>query len=702
MRYLVDVLVEYQNIEQVFTYHSDMQLQKNVRVKIAFNHKEIIGFVVEVYPYKTLDFITQPILSVIDDEPIITDELSQLANWMANQYFTTKISALFQILPKKLQPKSNAKAPNLEAWVKIKNRQVKTKKQQEAIDFLQEDKLKTIFLKQFKSVATKLIKDNFVEVYYQEKKGNPILLQQNQTVNLTTQQQNAVQRILSLNNETALLHGVTASGKSEVFFSVIKNVLNQNKQVLLLVPEISLVSQMVKFLLHRFEGNVTLYHSNLNEQEKYECFQMVKNQQVNIVVGTRSAIFLPFSDLGLIIIDEEHDGSYKQDKGVLYDTIEIAEFRKQYHNCALVLASATPSVNSYARAYKKRYVLIEMTQKVFNVQREIVLIDMKKESRKNDYILSKQLIQEIKNTLLRSEQVVLILNKRGYANYVKCLNCGHVEKCDNCDVALKYHHNHRYLCHICDFSKEMVNHCLNCGSELLTYQGVGTQKLAEYVAKLFPEYKIARIDKDSTTKKNSLTTMLEQFENGEYHILIGTQMLSKGLDFSNVTLVGMVNGDDLLSRESFQSVETMYQFLVQSFGRSARKKPGKVYLQVYDTQHYAIQSAIEENYKKFFVEEMAYRHLGSYPPYVYLTSIVIQNYNVEKLTEDVAYFVRLLKDMSYLGPHELYRIKNLYRQRLIFKTKDQQLLLQQLHEVVKLYRQQRRSTLIVDFNCQSL
>lgn len=702
MRYLVDVLVEYQNIEQVFTYHSDIELQKNVRVKIAFNQKEIIGFVVEVYPYKILDFQTQPILSVIDNEPIITDELSQLAHWMANQYFTTKISTLFQILPKKLQPKSNAKSPNLEAWVRVKSSHVKTKKQQEAITFLQTDALKSTFLKQFKSVATKLIKDNVVEVYFKEKKGEPILLHQSQTIQLTTQQQNAVQQILNLNNETALLHGVTASGKSEVFFSVIKNVISQNKQVLLLVPEISLVSQMVKFLLHRFEGNVTLYHSNLNEQEKYECFQMVKSQRVNIVVGTRSAIFLPFSELGLIIIDEEHDGSYKQDKGVLYDTIEIAEFRKQYHQCSLVLASATPSVNSYARAYKKRYVLIEMTQKVFNVQREIILIDMKKESRKNDYILSNQLIQEIKNTLLRGEQVVLILNKRGYANYVKCLNCGHVEKCDHCDVALKYHHNHRYLCHICDFNKEMVNQCLNCGSPLLTYQGVGTQKLAEYVTKLFPEYKIARIDKDSTTKKNSLTTMLEQFENGEYHILIGTQMLSKGLDFSNVTLVGMINGDDLLSRESFQSVETMYQFLVQSFGRSARKKPGKVYLQVYDTQHYAIQSAIEENYKKFFVEEMAYRHLGNYPPYVYLTSIVIQNYNVEKLSNDVAYFVGLLKDIAYLGPHELYRIKNLYRQRLIFKTKDQQLLFQQLQEVVKLYRQQKRSTLIVDFNCQSL
>lgn len=706
--YLIDVLVEYQFLQQQFTYVHDCFLPNYTRVKIDFNHQQIVGFVVNCRNYIPQNFPLKNILEVIDEQPILNQELVELGNWMSQRYFCSKIAAYQQILPKKLQPKKNFKNPNLVAYCVVLNEDVRTSKQKEAILFLKnhENTTRVEFRKLFKTVADRLIASQHVGIVFKEKTGVTHISKWVDDICYSDDQKNAIHKILQLKaKEVGLLHGVTASGKSEVFFAVIQHFIQKKQQVLLLVPEISLVSQMVKNLLQRFDGTVSLFHSNLNEQEKYEVYQLVQKQEVNIIVGTRSAVFLPFVDLGLIVMDEEHDQSYKQDKNILYQTKEIALKRCEYHLCPLLLASATPSVISYAKAYKGVYQLIEMPNKIYQLKRDIHLIDMKKYSRKNDYILSYPLLEAMKKALQKNEQVVLILNKRGYASYIKCLSCGHVTQCENCDVALKYHqHDEKLKCHICGYEKPYLGKCSACDSTFLTFSGVGTQKLEEYLRKVFKEYQIARLDKDTTTKKHSLTNTLEAFEKGEYQILIGTQMLSKGLDFGNVTVVGIINGDDLLSRESFHSVEQMYQLLVQSFGRSGRKKDGIVFLQVYDTTHYAIQAAIQENYKQFFKQEMNYRHLASYPPYVYLATLMLQNTHLEILAEDTMFLNTLLDEqMYYLGPQSLYRMHHYHRNRWIFKSKDIKLLQEQLQKIYQKYTNaKRKSVCIIDFDTENL
>lgn len=702
---LIEVLIEINALDQSFTYYFKRELELYTRVKVEFNHRECVGFVVGIKKDERIDYEIKPILEVIDEQPLLNDEMVQLAQWMKKFYCIPQISAYHQILPKKLKPKNTSHKPNQVAMVKIKEYLFKNEKQKLALDFIKNQEIeRSVFRKQFKTVADRLIKEGKVEVYFQEKKAELIQSIKEKSIVHTSQQIEAIQIIQQLKpKEIGLLHGVTASGKSEVFYAIIEKILGQNKQVLLLVPEISLVSQMVKGLLKRFESNVALYHSNLNDQEKYEQYQAVKNNQVNLVIGTRSAVFLPFINLGMIIIDEEHDQSYKQENNVRYDAIEIAKQRINYHNCSLLLASATPSIDSYARAVKNVYRLIEMPQKVNIVDRKVEVVDMHYQSRSKDYILSQQLLKAMKETLEKNEQVVLILNKRGYSNYIKCLACGNVEQCISCDVALKYHsHDHKLKCHICDYEKDASKYCSLCGSYELSHYGIGTQKLEEYVKKQFPQYKIARLDKDTTKKKNSLNQTLEDFENNEYQILIGTQMLSKGLDFANVTLVGMINGDDLLGRESYKSVEIMYQLLVQSFGRSGRKKSGKVILQVYNTQHYAIQNAIKEDYKSFFKQEMNYRHIANYPPYVYIATIVLYHSNQEVVIEDANYLESLL-DLEYLGPVSVYKIQNQYRQRILFKSKNEKELHEKLYQIYQQFKKaKRKSKIEIDFNQTSL
>lgn len=705
MKY-VHVLVEYQALEKEFLYTYEKEIALYTRVKINFNNKDLIGFVVKVEDWYPVEFQVKPILEVIDETPLLNKELVQLAKWLQTQYFTTAIRSYQQILPQKLRPSSTASKPKQEKHLKLKQMLYKTQKQKEALLFLQENEgiTKKAFTKLFKSLCNTLINMGAIEVYEKDYEAQIITSTQKAIIDYTDDQKKAISTINQLQaEEIALLHGVTASGKSEVFYATIQKQLELQKQVLILVPEISLVSQMVRGLMERFQSSIALYHSSLNDQEKYEQYQLVKNHKVNVIVGTRSAIFLPFKQLGLIIIDEEHDQSYIQDHNIRYNTKDVAIKRCEYHKCPLVLASATPSINAYAKAYKKRYKLIEMKHKVFDVQRNIMIVDMMKQARNQKHILSQTLENEIEKTLANNQQVMLILNKRGYANYVKCLNCGEVLQCKNCDVALKYHSQDKKMkCHICEYEEYYTGICKNCGSMETTFYGIGTQKLEEYTKTRFPNAKIARLDKDTTKYKNALKNTLEKFENNEYQILIGTQMLSKGLDFANVGLVGIINGDDLLSRTSYKSVELMYQLLVQSFGRSGRKKTGNIVLQVYDINHYAIKSAVLENYQQFFKQEMYYRHLANYPPYVYLASITLLNSDIKQVQDDAQYLRSIIKT-EVLGPSELYRIHNYHRIRFVFKSKDMIKLQQQLKFYFDTYKNmKRRSKIEIDFNCEDL
>ena len=484
-----------------------------------------------------------------------------------------------------------------------------------------------------------------------------------------------------------LLHGVTGSGKTEVFLRLASKEIEKGKQVLLLVPEISLTPQMVKRVKQRFGAHVAIYHSGLNAQEKYEQYQLVKEHKVQIVVGTRSAVFMPFDRLGLIVMDEEHDTSYKQDSTPRYHCRDIAIYRGKYHDAKVLLASATPSLESYARAHKGVYALLQMPHRINGNFPSVRIVEMRKSVAKGEsYLLSDALLDAIYDRLQKKEQVILLLNRRGYTPILRCISCGYVQMCPHCDVAMSYHKEEKVLkCHTCGYSMNVPTHCPNCHEASWRYLGLGTQKLEEFVQIKFPDARILRMDADTTTRKHAHENLLKSFDEGHADILLGTQMIAKGLDIEKVTLVGIVNGDALLNRSDYRSAEMTYDLLEQASGRSGRGEyKGEVIIQAYDPNHYAIQCAAHHDYLSFFQQEMQYRHLTGYPPYRYLVSMVFSSKNNQDVQQSVEAAMRILskkENCKILGPAQLHKIRDEERCRILLKGKDEQLLIHYVKDV---------------------
>lgn len=712
---LVHVFVEHPilHLDHTFTYLcGDDTIQKGVRVQVPFGNTSIIGFVekVEIATPEAISSFSYPLKeveSILDQEPLLNEELFELADWMAKTYIAPRISCFQCMLPAKLKPSSTHGSIKMEAYVRVVH-EVKmplTKKQLLAYETLKEhDKmLRSIYYQQFKSPGKKLIELGLVEVF--ELPATAAL--EEETIEaekeLTKDQKNAMQRILGTTKSISLLHGVTGSGKTEVFLQLSRQILNQGKQVVVLVPEISLTPQMVQRVKSRFGKRVAIYHSALNNQEKYEQYQLVKNHEVNIVVGTRSAVFMPFDHLGLIIIDEEHDTSYKQDSKPQYHCRDVAIWRSKYHHAKLVLASATPSLESYARAYKGNYELITMPHRINENFPKVTLVEMKKAvANKESYMLSNILLDGIYQRLQKKEQVILLLNRRGYTPILRCISCGHVQMCPHCDVAMSFHKEEQLLkCHTCGCSMPVPTHCPECGQASWTYLGLGTQKLEEFVQIKFPNAKILRMDADTTGKKHSHEQILKAFGEKQADILLGTQMIAKGLDFENVTLVGIVNGDAMLNRSDYRSTEMTYDLLEQASGRSGRgDKPGEVIIQAYDPSHYAIQCAAHHDYLSFFKNEMQFRHLAGYPPYRYLVSFIFSHKKEDVVKHDVAITMSILKmkeNCKVLGPASLQKRKDEYRMRILIKGKDDILLNHYAREVYQKFLQVKaKSRLDID------
>lgn len=697
---IAQVFVEHpvMHLDHTFTYACDgFPVQRGVRVQVPFGKTSILGFVMkvetiteqEVHSYR---FTIRSIEKVIDEEPLLNEELFALGAWMAKTCVVPMISCFQCMLPAKLKPKTAHGHVKMETWVRyVKGQEGLTPKQKTALDAISssQEMLRSQFYQIYKTPGKKLVELGLVEVFEKEAQAHMAIQEPTEhDLPLTSDQQQALDALKQCTrHEVVLLHGVTGSGKTEVFLQLARSIMEQGKQVLILVPEISLTPQMVKRVTNRFGSQVAIYHSGLNPQEKYEQYQLVRRHQVPIVVGTRSAVFMPFDRLGAIIMDEEHDSSYKQDSSPRYHCRDVAIQRGIYHQALVVLASATPSLESYARAAKGVYRLMEMPSRINHRFPNVTLVEMRKAiGRGESYLLSDELLAAIYDRLQKKEQVILLLNRRGYTPILRCISCGHVIMCPHCEVAMSYHKDERLLkCHTCGHTMPVPNYCPACGSDTWRYLGLGTQKLEELVQIKFPDARIIRMDADTTGKKNAHEELLAAFGEKRADILLGTQMIAKGLDFDNVTLVGIINGDAMLNRSDYRSAELTYDLLEQACGRSGRgDKDGEVILQAYDTTHYAIQCAAHHDYRTFFVNEMNYRHIAGYPPYTYLAAMTFSHTSQPEVIKAAEHAKKLLKQQEgfrILGPAPLIKRKDEIRMRILLKGKQQEVLLRSVKAV---------------------
>lgn len=510
-------------------------------------------------------------------------------------------------------------------------------------------------------------------------------------------------------NQTFLLEGVTGSGKTEIYLQLIAQTLDQGKSAILLVPEIALTPQMVERVVGRFGKGVAVLHSGLSIGEKYDEWRRIIDQEAQVVVGARSSIFAPLENLGLIIIDEEHETTYKQSENPRYHARDVALWRSRYHQCPLILGSATPSLESRARAHVGRYQLIQLTERI-NQQPlpPISLVDMTQDLDDRPYeAFSPLLLAKIQEKLDRQEQVVLLLNRRGYAAYMLCQACGQVVYCPRCDISLTYHKKDQTLkCHYCNYQQAAPATCPNCHSPQLTTQGFGTQRIQETLNQVFPDAPVIRMDNDTTQAKGAHEKLLQSFSQQPGSILLGTQMIAKGLDFDQVTLVGVINADTSLNLPDFRSAERTFQLLTQVAGRTGRgNKQGEVVIQTYNPDHYVIQLAQHHDYEGFFFYEMQRRHLGQYPPYFYTTLVKVASKDraqaqltVYQVKADLQKKCQVSPDhLILLGPSNdgIERMNDYYHFQLLLKYKDPAQVQTALSEVLaKSQEVQRRGILI--------
>ena len=519
------------------------------------------------------------------------------------------------------------------------------------------------------------------------------------------QARDAVVSAIGSHQPPFLLQGITGSGKTEVYLQIIQGALDKGKTAILLVPEISLTPQMTERFIARFGEKVAILHSGLSNGEKYDEWRKVERGDAQVVVGARSAIFAPLKNLGVMIIDEEHEATYKQDSNPRYHAREVAILRAQYNQAALVLGSATPSLESRARAGKGVYQHLRLTQRANPLATipEVQVIDFRDYIGQNETSnFTPPLLEAIQDRLAKKEQVVLMLNRRGYSSFVMCRECGTVDTCPNCDISLTLHMDTKTMnCHYCGFSKDIPQICPNCKSHSIRYYGTGTQKAYDELAEVFPQARILRMDVDTTRKKGSHQALLDQFGRGEADILLGTQMIAKGLDFPNVTLVGVLNADTALNLPDFRSSERTFQLLTQVAGRAGRaEKAGQVLIQSYNPQHYAIRFAKDQDYEGFYAYEMGIRRQLGYPPYYFTIGITLSHKKEEEVVKRAYEVMNILRSglsetSKILGPtpKPIARTHNLYHYQILIKYRLEDELGSTLNQVLALTQERENSEL---------
>lgn len=532
---------------------------------------------------------------------------------------------------------------------------------------------------------------------------------------LNEEQRNAYEEITrSMDDksaETFLLHGITGSGKTEVYLQVIQKALNEGQTAIMLVPEIALTPQMVNRFKMRFGDDVAVLHSGLSPGEKYDEWRKIKEGRARVSVGARSSVFAPFENVGIIIIDEEHETTYKQGDRPMYHAAEVAKFRSRRHRCPLILGTATPSLETYARSEKGVYRRLELTERAgTKVLPEIHIVDMSEQHREgNTSIISEPLHEAILDRIEKGEQIVLLLNRRGYSNFQICQSCGHVPMCPNCDISLTYHKsNSSLLCHYCGYEASVTRQCDNCSSEDVTFRGTGTEKVEEILRDMFGT-EVVRMDNDTTRRKGMHEKLLDHFEKDEIPILLGTQMIAKGLDYPKVTLVGVLNADTMLNLPDFRANEKTFQLLTQVSGRAGRHElSGEVIFQTYNPTHYAIELATHNDYRSFYEKEMAFRRMARYSPFYFHVLFTVSSEDVRKCLGATSHIHETLagamSEQSIIvgpSPSPIERINRQHRFQILLKYKREPALLELLNNLDEEYHEKYKKegiSLKIDVN----
>jgi len=719
---IVGVLVELsnKNIDRVFDYIVPSSLEKDIkigiRVTVPFNNQILEGFILEIKEKYSSELELKEVIDIIDSDIILNDELLELGKYMSKKTLSTLISCYQAMLPKALKAKRNANVNiKYEKLIKlgidindISNYKLTTK-QIELINYVNNRKevLRSTLSKMSPSILKKLLEQGIFietkkEVYrlYGAERNNTFKYP------LTSDQQNAVDAILKEqgNSKPFLLHGVTGSGKTEVYMELIEEMLKQNKSSIVLVPEISLTPQMVTRFKNRFSESIAILHSRLSDGEKYDEYRKISRGEVKIVIGARSAVFAPLKDIGLIVIDEEHTSSYKQDNNPKYNAIDIAIKRSVSHKSLVVLGSATPTLESYAKSIKGIYTMVTLPNRVNKKSLPVVkMVDMNKEKRRGEHF-SSELIHSIKDRLDKKEQIILLLNRRGYSSFVTCSNCGHVEKCPSCDITLTYHKSSNMLrCHYCGYATKHSNVCKECHEDSMKNLGIGTEKIEEELKNMF-DCNVVRMDFDTTTRKGAHEKIINDFREHKYDILLGTQMIAKGLDFANVTLVGVINADTSLLIPNYKSSEDTFDLLCQVSGRCGRgEKTGEVIIQTFNPEHYAIDLVKKHDYISFFKEEMNIRRSLGYPPYYHLVTIKVISPVYELARDHSNKVASLLKESLssciILGPSvsNVFKLNNTYRFGIIVKYKKEDKLYEVLEQILDHYKSNSKIKIDITF-----
>lgn len=709
-------------IDNVFTYHVPKDIESSikmgVRVSIPFGKMTLEGFVIGIENNTTYDKSKiKNIISVLDKEPVLTDEMLKLGKYLSDTLLCSKVSAYQVMLPKALKAKNGTD-------IKIKyNKYLRKVKSNEEIDqyikkckydgqisLLCKLKEGDILITKMSSTINTIIKHGLGEIVnIEEKRYHYTGLASYKKVILNVEQKEVAGKITSSfgKSETFLLYGVTGSGKTEVYMHVIEEALKKGKEAIMLVPEISLTPQIVGKFISRFGDVISVLHSRLSDSERYDEYRKITEGKAKIVIGTRSAIFVPFKNIGVIIIDEEHTSSYKQENHPRYNAKNVAIWRSNYHKCPVVLGSATPSLESFARAGNKVYTLLTLTKRAGVSTLPLVkIVDMKEEAKKNNFLLSDILKGKIKEKLILGQQIILLLNRRGYSNIITCRDCGNTLKCPNCDISFTYHKSSNNLkCHYCSLSRPLPDKCPNCGSTNIKDYGVGTEKLEEELHKLY-DAKIVRMDIDTTRKKGEHEKIIDAFGRREYDILIGTQMIAKGLDFPNVTLVGVISADSSLNIPDFRASENTFQLLCQVSGRAGRSNmPGEVIIETYNPNHYSIVLSKNHDYLSFYKEEMKMRKMLKYSPYYFMVLVEISSKDYElsfKEAGKISTYLKsnLDKESIILGPSmaSMFKVNNIYHLEIIIKYRKDDNLKRVLKYIDDIYKTNNKVFVEIDFD----
>lgn len=703
--------ISHEKVDRTFQYRIPERLEGKIQVGMQVfipfgtgNHQRK-GYVVGLTGQSEYDIDKiKEVAGIVAGSVSAESQLIQLAWWMKDRYGSTMNQALKTVLPvkQKIKSRESRKIRCLADREVLREEMIQAgKRSYKARERLLRALLETpvvpyaVAMNQMNlsaSTLKPLVEKGIITLDTEAVYRNPIQnLEQDRRVLALNERQQAIVRDFCLRHdqgirETALIHGITGSGKTEVYMELIDHVLKQDKQVIVLIPEIALTYQTVMRFYKRFGDVVSIINSKLSQGERYDQFERARRGEIQIMIGPRSALFTPFAKLGLIIIDEEHEGAYKSEVAPRYHAREVAIKRAQMNGASVVLGSATPSLEAYTRALQGEYKLyqLDIRAKADSHLAAVQIADLREELKAgNKTIFSRALQTMMEERLEKGEQTMLFINRRGYANFVSCRSCGEAIRCPHCDVTLTLHYDNRLVCHYCGHNIPMPKHCPSCGSPYISNFGVGTQKIEEMTKKMFPRARVLRMDADTTSKKGGHEEILTAFAEGEADILIGTQMIVKGHDFPRVTLVGVMAADLSLYSSDFRCGERTFQLLTQAAGRAGRGQlPGDVVIQTYNTEHYSITCAASQDYLSFYRQEMNYRSVLRYPPVCQLLSIQFASRSEPLLTQAMEQLMAwVASDEDYgllqtIGPAEasIYKLNDIYRKILYLKQENYDIL----------------------------